>query len=145
MAAPNPSKAPGSPILASGGGLTLLMCTASQLDDLAGVEAAELGRCCARLAHLLDIGLPRKDALLDWNRRRLDRLLVDHLLRRGYLATALQLAQESGIEVLDGILCICLKFQAPAHWGVCLHSVRIDADNGGRQSHHILTCSAGIT
>lgn len=70
-----------------------------QLGDLAGAEAAELGRCRARLGHLLAIGLPRKDALLEWNRRRLDRLLVDHLLRRGYLTTALQLAQESGIQV----------------------------------------------
>jgi len=70
-----------------------------QLDDLADVEAAELGRCRARLQHLLAIGLPAKNALLDWNRRRLDRLLVDHLLRRGYLNTALQLAEESGIQV----------------------------------------------
>ncbi len=63
------------------------------------MEAAELGRCRARLQHLLAIGLPAKNALLDWNRRRLDRLLVDHLLRRGYLNTALQLAEESGIQV----------------------------------------------
>lgn len=71
-----------------------------KLHDLADAEAAELGRCRARLSHLLAIGLPRKDALLEWNRRRLDRLLVDHLLRRGYLTTALQLAQESGIQEL---------------------------------------------
>jgi hypothetical protein len=49
-----------------------------------------------------EIGLPRKDALLDWNRRRLDRLLVDHLLRRGYLTSALHLARDSNIQVLLG-------------------------------------------
>ena len=49
---------------------------------------------------LQEIGLPRKDALLEWNRRRLDRLLVDHLLRRGYLASALHLARDSSIQVL---------------------------------------------
>lgn len=77
------------------------ICHPPQLDDLAEGEAGELGRCCARLAHLQAIGLPRKDALLEWNRLRLDRLLVDHLLRRGYLTTALQLANDSGIEVLS--------------------------------------------
>lgn len=49
---------------------------------------------------LQEIGLPRKDALLEWNRRRLDRLLVDHLLRRGYLASALHLTRDSSIQVL---------------------------------------------
>ena len=62
--------------------------------------SAECGQC------LQEIGLPRKDALLEWNRRRLDRLLVDHLLRRGYLASALHLARDSNIQVL-GKLILC--------------------------------------
>jgi macrophage erythroblast attacher len=71
-----------------------------KLDELDAVEVAELRRCTARLAHLQEIGLPRKDALLEWNRRRLNRLLVDHLLRRGYLASALHLARDSSIQEL---------------------------------------------
>lgn len=71
-----------------------------KLGELSDVEAQELHRCRTRLQHLLDIGTPSKNALLEWNRKRLDRLLVDHLLRRGYLKTALQLADESGLQDL---------------------------------------------
>lgn len=35
-----------------------------------------------------------------WSRVRLDRLLVDHMLRSGYLESAKQLARERGVEEL---------------------------------------------
>lgn len=35
-----------------------------------------------------------------WSRVRLDRLLVDHMLRSGYVESAKQLAREKGIEEL---------------------------------------------
>jgi macrophage erythroblast attacher len=38
-----------------------------------------------------------------WSHTRLDRLLVDYLLRQGYAASARQLAQEKGIEELVDI------------------------------------------
>lgn len=55
-----------------------------------------------RIAHLQDLySIP---SLVDegydkWSRTRLDRLLVDFLLRSGYGESARQLAQEKGIEV----------------------------------------------
>jgi macrophage erythroblast attacher len=55
-----------------------------------------------RIAHLQD--LYRIPSLVDsayerWSRVRLDRLLVDLLLRSGYGETAAKLAKEKGIEV----------------------------------------------
>lgn len=57
----------------------------------------------ARLQHLQD--LHEIPSLVDvkydrWSRVRLDRLLVDYLLRMGYTDSARQLAQEKGIEDL---------------------------------------------
>lgn len=81
--------------------------------------------CCALLlpanSHrgrtLQEIGLPRKDALLEWNRRRLDRLLVDHLLRRGYLTSALHLARDSSIQVLARpSSCAAVRAPSTAAW-----------------------------
>lgn len=39
----------------------------------------------------------------EWSRTRLDRLMVDHMLRSGYSESAKQLAQEKGIEDLVDI------------------------------------------
>lgn len=57
----------------------------------------------ARLQHLQD--LHEIPSLVDvkydrWSRVRLDRLLVDYLLRMGYTDSAKQLAREKGIEDL---------------------------------------------
>ena len=66
---------------------------------MGAAEAGDLQRCRARLAHLAELGPAPKDGALDWSRRRLDRILVDHLLRTGNYDSALQLASESGIQV----------------------------------------------
>ena len=66
---------------------------------MSAAEAADLQRCCARLAHLVEQGQPARDAALAWNRPRLPRLLVDHLLRQGYYGSATQLASEHHIQV----------------------------------------------
>lgn len=63
------------------------------------MEAADLRRCQVRLQHLVAQGAPQRDGLLPWNRRRLDRLVADHLLRRGHLATAALLAKDTGMQV----------------------------------------------
>ena len=70
----------------------------AQLDELSVAEEADAQRCCVRLVHLAALGTPLKDHAIDWNRRRMDRLLVDHLLRCGYMTTAMELAREAGIE-----------------------------------------------
>lgn len=59
-----------------------------------------------RIAHLQDLyNIP---SLVDegydrWSRTRLDRLLVDFLLRSGYGESARQLAEEKGIKVVAAI------------------------------------------
>lgn len=63
------------------------------------MEATELQTCRARLQHLIALGAPARGGLLDWNRARLDRILAEHLLRRGHMATAAQLVSDSGLEV----------------------------------------------
>ena len=64
------------------------------------MEEAEARRCRARLGHLADIGLPQKDAATLWNDARMDRILTDYMLRRGYHRSAVQLGSERQIEVL---------------------------------------------
>ncbi|KAK9843527.1 hypothetical protein WJX81_007413 [Elliptochloris bilobata] len=71
-----------------------------KLDDLSLAEEADAQRCRARLEHLAALGTPLKDHAIDWNRRRMDRLLVEYLLRCGYMTTATELACEAGIEDL---------------------------------------------
>ena len=56
-------------------------------------------RCQARLQHLYKLGVPAKDEVINWNRKRLDRLLVDHLLHSGYYNSAETLTNQSNIQV----------------------------------------------
>lgn len=58
-------------------------------------------RCQARLQHLADIGEPIEDHAVAWNSQRIDRLLVEHLLRSACQESAFELAKESDIEVLN--------------------------------------------
>lgn len=57
-------------------------------------------KCQARLQHLQTLGTPAKDEVISWNRKRLDRLLVDHLLHSGYYTAAETLTSESNITVI---------------------------------------------
>ncbi len=63
-------------------------------------EEEDMQRCKLRLQHLIELGTPQQNHHIEWNKQRLDRILVDHLLRGGYLATAKKLAEESRIENL---------------------------------------------
>lgn len=56
-------------------------------------------RLRARLEHLRALGNPSREQYIEWNRRRVDRLLVDHLLRCGYHVTALKLIESAQIKV----------------------------------------------
>lgn len=71
-----------------------------KLEAVSMVEAAELQRCRARLQHLITLGAPSRGAFIDWNRQRLNRLLADHLLRRGHVATANQLVANNDLQEL---------------------------------------------
>jgi hypothetical protein len=70
-----------------------------QLEATSVSESDDLARCRARLQHLQGLGPPPKDGQIEWSRRRIDRLLVDHLLRAGHKRTAAGLAATAGIEV----------------------------------------------
>ena len=101
--------------LASGGegGSSSAAATAARLEQLVQqlqglkrkleatslTEGEDLGRCRARLQYLRELGAPPKDAHIEWNRRRIDGLLVDHMLRGGFNQAAAALAASSGIEV----------------------------------------------
>ena len=71
-----------------------------QSDEVAKAEEQDAQRCKARLQHLQSVGAPSKDHAVEWNRQRLDRLLVDHLLRSGCMNTAVQLANEADVTVI---------------------------------------------
>lgn len=70
-----------------------------QLEATSLVERDDLARCRARLQHLQDLGVPDHDAQIEWSRRRIDCLLVDHMLRSGYNGAAAALAAQAGIQV----------------------------------------------
>lgn len=75
---------------------------ALQLDATSEQEDADLARCRARLQHLRDLGPPPRAGQVEWNRRRIDALLVDHLLRAGHNRAAAGLAASAGIQVCRG-------------------------------------------
>jgi hypothetical protein len=59
-----------------------------KLGDVSQQEAGDALRCKARLEHLQQLGAPGKGSVVAWNKQRLDRLLVDHMLRSGNQASA---------------------------------------------------------
>ncbi len=81
-----------------------------QLHETTKVEEIEARRCKARLDHLVSIGLPQKDEATKWNDKRMDRILADYMLRRGYNQSATQLARECQIGVRSHTCMPCLRF-----------------------------------
>lgn len=75
-----------------------------QLTEIAEVEEQEAHRCKVRLEHLIKIGQPQKNHALEWNHKRMDRILVDHMLRSGFLESASQLASSAQIEVKSAMI-----------------------------------------
>lgn len=53
------------------------------------------------MVHLQEISLMKNsdEEFLRWNRSRVDRILVDYLLREGYFRSATKLAKDYDIEV----------------------------------------------
>jgi macrophage erythroblast attacher len=59
------------------------------------------------LSEIENITSPKAPEFISWSKTRLNRVIVDYLLREGMTDTAKKVAKESGIEV--GTL-ICFKF-----------------------------------
>ena len=55
------------------------------------------------MRHLQDLGRPARDGHVDWNRGRIDRLLVDYMLRRGNMKSAEELARRAGLAQLTDL------------------------------------------
>nr|XP_027796234.1 E3 ubiquitin-protein transferase MAEA isoform X4 [Marmota flaviventris] len=64
-------------------------------------ESAKL--CKRRIEHLKEHSSDQPAAASMWKRKRMDRMMVEHLLRCGYYSTAVKLARQSGIEDLVNI------------------------------------------
>ncbi|XP_064420443.1 E3 ubiquitin-protein transferase MAEA isoform X1 [Latimeria chalumnae] len=61
-------------------------------------ESAKL--CKRRIEHLKEHSSDQPAAGNMWKKKRMDRMMVEHLLRCGYYNTAVKLAKQSGIELL---------------------------------------------
>ncbi|XP_073895302.1 E3 ubiquitin-protein transferase MAEA isoform X6 [Macaca fascicularis] len=65
-------------------------------------ESAKL--CKRRIEHLKEHSSDQPAAASVWKRKRMDRMMVEHLLRCGYYNTAVKLARQSGIETREKAL-----------------------------------------
>ncbi|KAG8236698.1 hypothetical protein J437_LFUL016877 [Ladona fulva] len=65
------------------------------------LEAAHV--CKRRLEHLKEHASPHPAVVTAWRRTRLDRMLVEYFLRRGYYGAALGLARHSNLEDITNI------------------------------------------
>lgn len=89
-----------------------------KLADVSHAERDEAARCKARLEHLVALGAPARGATVAWHRPRLDRILVDHLLRSDCHVSAAALAASAQIEplcdlhVFDGARCVADALRA---------------------------------
>uniref|UniRef100_A0A8C5B5F5 E3 ubiquitin-protein transferase MAEA n=1 Tax=Gadus morhua TaxID=8049 RepID=A0A8C5B5F5_GADMO len=64
-------------------------------------ESAKL--CKRRIEHLKEHSSDQLASVSLWKKKRMDRMMVEHLLRCGYYNTAVKLARQSGIEDLVNI------------------------------------------
>ncbi|MEQ2182933.1 hypothetical protein GOODEAATRI_027312, partial [Goodea atripinnis] len=64
-------------------------------------ESAKL--CKRRIEHLKEHSSDQPGSVNLWKKKRMDRMMVEHLLRCGYYNTAVKLARQSGIEDLVNI------------------------------------------
>lgn len=73
-----------------------------KFEDIRVPESQDCSRTQARLLHLQELGKPETNGYINWNRKRVDRILVDYMLRRGYIKSAETLAfSKSLMDVTD--------------------------------------------
>uniref|UniRef100_A0A8C5AUE9 E3 ubiquitin-protein transferase MAEA n=1 Tax=Gadus morhua TaxID=8049 RepID=A0A8C5AUE9_GADMO len=65
-------------------------------------ESAKL--CKRRIEHLKEHSSDQLASVSLWKKKRMDRMMVEHLLRCGYYNTAVKLARQSGIETCEEAL-----------------------------------------
>ncbi|RXN00747.1 Macrophage erythroblast attacher [Acipenser ruthenus] len=83
--------------LTRGEGFSIEAAESIQAED----ESAKL--CKRRIEHLKEHSSDQPAAVNVWKKQRMDRMMVEHLLRCGYYSTAVKLARQSGIEDLVNI------------------------------------------
>ncbi|CAM6095227.1 unnamed protein product [Calypogeia fissa] len=74
-----------------------------KLDESNKNEQGQVQRCRARLDHLSILSLSSKDTQIKWNSKRVERILVDYMLRSSYYDTAMKLAESANIQDLADI------------------------------------------
>lgn len=75
------------------------VCCMSQAVESIQAEDESAKLCKRRIEHLKEHSSDQPAAAGMWKRKRMDRMMVEHLLRCGYYNTAVRLARQSGIEV----------------------------------------------
>eukprot|EP00249_Psilotum_nudum_P007998 c20969_g1_i1 orf=314-1543(+) len=74
-----------------------------KLDESTKTEQMEVQRSRARLDHLQMLDVGGKESQQRWNNIRVDRILVDYMLRSSYYETAMKLAESSNMQDLVDI------------------------------------------
>lgn len=75
------------------------LCLPGQAVESVQAEDESAQLCKRRIEHLKEHSSDQPAAAGLWKRKRMDRMMAEHLLRCGYYNTAVKLARQSGIEV----------------------------------------------
>ena len=85
-------------------GMVEKLCIMKRKADESVQDEIESAKACKRrIEHLKSCENMSSAAASQWNKNRLDRMLVEYFLRSGYYKTAIDLARHSGIEDLTNI------------------------------------------
>lgn len=86
-----------------GGVVARLQVLKRKAEDSIVDELQAVMVCKRRLDHLKEHANTAPSAVNQWRRQRLDRMLVEYFLRKGYYKTATKLADTSGLRDLTNI------------------------------------------
>jgi macrophage erythroblast attacher len=88
--------------------LTSLVCRLHgikrKLEESSRAEAEQVQRCRARIEHLEEF-VPQCQCNSNWNNTRLNRVLLDYMLRMSYYDSASLLAHYANIQVYKSLYC----------------------------------------
>lgn len=95
-----------------------------QLDESNRSEQVQVQRCRARLDHLSMLQrLGGKENEASWNNTRVQRILIDYMLRSSYYDTALKLTESNNLQVSILSFSVSLSLLVYCHSCVCLFLV----------------------
>jgi hypothetical protein len=86
-----------------------------KLTDVKEQEEGDAMRCKARLEHLQQLGAAGKGSTVLSNKQRLDRLLVDHMLRSGNQASAGETSQPVQQQYMGLCIIVMLPLSSGRH------------------------------